>query len=171
MGRGPMKQMKQTAGVLKHRKQIWPSSEIPLPHSFNKVGITPGLAETREHKAPITQRHKETLVATNISRHVIGSSRSKTPVKAIATLLAIYTAFYLTVIGVVHFMASPDAMAAIAPDITAQRAAAPHVPPEAIGASGELPAARLADPATSAATDNARECARDAHVETECIFN
>jgi hypothetical protein len=110
-------------------------------------------------------------VATNTSRHVIGSGRSKTPVKAIATLLAIYTAFYLAVIGVVHFMTSPEAMAAIAPDITAQSAAAPNVPPEAIGASGEMPAPRLADPATSAATDSSRECARDARVETECIFN
>lgn len=110
-------------------------------------------------------------MATNTSRHVIGSGRTKTPAKAIATLLAIYTAFYLAVIGVVHFMTSPDAMAAIAPDVTAQQPAAPNVPPEANGASGETPAARLADPATSTATDNSRECARDARVETECIFN
>ena len=110
-------------------------------------------------------------MATNTSRHVIGSGRSKTPVKAVAALLAIYTAFYLAVVGVIHFMTSPDAMAAIAPDVTAQHAAAPNVPPEAIGASGELPATRLADPAASTATDHSRECARDERVETECIFN
>ena len=110
-------------------------------------------------------------MATNTSRHVIGSGRRGTSFKAVAVLLAIYTAFYLAVVGGVHFMTSPEAMAAIAPDITAQHAAAPNVPPEAIGTSGELPAARLADPATSATTDNSRECGRDERGETECIFN
>lgn len=95
-------------------------------------------------------------------------SRRTGSIGTVATLIGIYTAFYLAVIGVVHFMSSPDAMAAIAPDATVQQRAAPHLPPEAIGPLGRSTAA---DPAATSPTDNSRECARDADVENECIYN
>ena len=108
-------------------------------------------------------------MATKTSQHEIRSRRTGT-IGTVATLIGIYTAFYLAVIGVVHFISSPDAAAAIAPDTPVQQAAAPHVPPESSGTSGGLPAVRDANPAPTA-TDNSRECASDASIETECIYN
>jgi hypothetical protein len=101
-------------------------------------------------------------VATNTLRHDIGSGRSGTPIGTTAFLLGIYTAFYLAVVGIVHFMSSPDATAAITPDTTQQHAAAPNVPPESMGP--------VASPA-AAATDNSRECTLDAGIDSECVFN
>ena len=109
-------------------------------------------------------------MATKTLRNENGSRRTGS-IGTVATFIGIYTAFYLAVIGVIHFMSSPDAMAAIAPDAAVQQGAAPHVPPEAIGASGGLPAAHHAEPAAASAMDNSRECTRDAGVETECIYN
>jgi hypothetical protein len=105
-------------------------------------------------------------VATNTLRHDTGSRRTGTPIGTVATLIAIYTAFYLAVVGIVHFMSSPDATAAITPATTTAASVAYH----AREATDELPADQLAEPGT-AATDNSRECALDAGVDSECTFN
>jgi hypothetical protein len=109
-------------------------------------------------------------VAINTLRHHIGPGRTGTSIGSPAVLLGIYTAFYLAVVGMVHFMSSPDATAAITPDSAQQHAAAPDVPPESIGATGESPGAYVAKPMTSA-TDNSRECMPDAGIDAECIYN
>ena len=63
-------------------------------------------------------------MATNIRVNDIGSERSGASIKSVAAVLVVYTALYLAIIGVVHFMSSPDATAAIAPDIAPAHVAA-----------------------------------------------
>jgi len=94
-----------------------------------------------------------------------GSERS-TPTRAVATLLGVYTALYLAIVGAIHFATSPDAAAAVAPD----GAGAPI-------AVMAMPADRLADTNDASATapvvpdepDNARECT--VAIDTSCIYD
>jgi hypothetical protein len=161
---------KPVAPLLKHTKQIRPPAEIPLLHTLTTVGMSPGLTETADHQALKARQYKETVVATRNFRNENGSRRTGS-IGTVATLIGIYAAFYLAVIGVVHFVSSPDAMAAMAPDTPAQQAEAPHVPPEAVGASAGSTAVKRENPPSPSTTDNPRECVRDSAVENECIYN
>ena len=52
---------------------------------------------------------------TSSTRNDDGSERS-TPTRAVATLLGVYTALYLALVGAIHFASSPEAVAAVAPE-------------------------------------------------------
>ena len=121
-----------------------------------------------ECKPPSGGGTKENIVATSHSRKDLGSNRSGASIKSLAAVLVVYTGLYLAIVGATHFTSSPDASAAIAPDIASahvEATAAALTPSEAAGGS---PATRLSDPATGG-TDNSRECTTA--IEAECIYN
>ena len=103
-------------------------------------------------------------MARNDSRKYTGTDRSGASIKSVATVLVVYTALYLAIVGATHVMSSPDASAAIAPAHVESTVTA--VAPT--GAAGGSPATRLPEPATGGA-DNSRECT--AAIEAECIYN
>jgi hypothetical protein len=55
------------------------------------------------------------MMETSPTRNEHGSEHS-TPTRAVATLLGVYTALYLALVGALHFASSPDAAAAVAPE-------------------------------------------------------
>ena len=102
---------------------------------------------------------------TSSTRNDNGSERS-TPTRAVATLLGVYTALYLAIVGAIHFATSPDAAAAVAPQATSTRITVIAAPGEPIadttGVTSTMPA--IADD-----PDNARECTEG--IDTSCIYN
>jgi hypothetical protein len=107
-------------------------------------------------------------VATSYSRKDIGSGRSGASLKSVAAVLVVYTALYLAVVGVIHFMSSPDASAAIAPDIATAHVEATAAPVAPSAGNGESPATHQPDPAMGG-TDNSPECTTA--IDAECIYN
>jgi hypothetical protein len=96
-----------------------------------------------------------------------GSERPSS-VSAIATLLVVYTALYLAVVGAIHFASSPEAAAAVAPDVSSVSITATTLPAEPFAGYAPVPAAQLLEP-DAAETDNSRECTDG--IETACIYN
>ncbi|MET0919192.1 MAG: hypothetical protein ABWY07_12310 [Burkholderiales bacterium] len=107
-------------------------------------------------------------MATNHLRHDIGAGRSGAPLKVMAAVLVLYTALYLAIVGVIHFISSPDASAAITPDMATARVEAAAAPVARFGTASGSPSARLPNPATGG-TDNSRECTTA--IDSECIYN
>ena len=103
------------------------------------------------------------------SRNDNGSDRSKTSTGAVVTLIGVYTALYLAVVGILHFTTSPDAAAAIVPEVDQrarrqrQRCAA-----EPVRDAGGPPAPELVE-LEPGGSDNSRECTSE--IDTECIYN
>jgi hypothetical protein len=94
-----------------------------------------------------------------------GSTRSA-PTSAVATLLGVYTALYLAVVGAIHFASSPDAVAAVVPEGTSAHNAATAVPAERFADTNGLFAV---EPIVADDPDNARECIEG--TDTSCIYN
>ena len=107
-------------------------------------------------------------MATNYSRNDNGSGRSGASIKSVAAVLVVYTALYLAIIGATHVMSSPDASAAVAPDIASAHVEATAAAVAPSGAASGSPVTRLPNPATGG-TDNSRECTTA--IDTECIYN
>jgi hypothetical protein len=106
-------------------------------------------------------------VAIGYSRKDNGSDRSGASIDSVAAVLVVYTALYLAIVGFIH-LSSPDASAAIAPDVAPAHVAATAAAVGPSGSAGESPATRLPDPATGG-TDNSRECITA--IDAECIYN
>ena len=106
-------------------------------------------------------------MTTGISSNDRGSGRPS-PASALATLLGVYTALYLAVVGAIHFATSPDAAAAVAPDVTSVYVAATTLRVEPSPSAGGVPATQLLEP-DAADTDNSRECTEG--IDTSCIYN
>lgn len=106
------------------------------------------------------------------SRNDSGSDRSTTSTRAVVTLLGVYTALYLAVVGIIHFTTSPDAAAAIVPEVTrvhvAEDLAKTALPVKPFRGAGGPPAMESIEP-EAAEGDNSRECT--AGTDTECIYN
>jgi len=102
---------------------------------------------------------------TSSARNDNGSERT-TPTRAVATLLGVYTALSLAIVGAIHFASSPEAAAAVAPGA-----------PSAPTTTRAMPAEPSADTSDSSATapvvpdapDNARECTEG--IDTSCIYD
>jgi len=108
-------------------------------------------------------------VATNFHRNELSSNDRGTerpsPVSAIATLLGVYTALYLTVVGVLHFATAPDAAAAVVPNVPSAHVTETLSSPADASA---VPATSLLEP-DAADDDNSRECTSG--IDTSCIYN
>ena len=104
-------------------------------------------------------------MATNVLSNDTGSERSS-PVRALATLLGVYTALYLAVVGAIHFATSPDAAAAVVPEVTSLHVAVTTLTAEPFGSVGGVSATELIDPE---GPDSARECIDG--IDTSCIYN
>ena len=111
-------------------------------------------------------------MATHFSSNEFSSndrgSERPSPVSAIATLLAVYTALYLAVVGALHFVTSPDAAAAVVPEVTSVHIAVTTLPIEPFTGAGGVPVTQLLD-ADAAEVDNSRECSEG--IDTSCIYN
>jgi hypothetical protein len=68
-------------------------------------------------------------------------------------MLGLYAAFYLAAIGVVHFLTSPEAAAAFAPETGTTHAVATTTPVGTVRTTGDTPAPRQAGPETGAGDD------------------
>ena len=90
--------------------------------------------------------------------------------RATATLVGIYTALYLAFAGLIHFMTSPDAAAAIVPESATAAPTATIEPAATTSAVGGSIATRPLEPATDEA-DRSRECRLDSGDDSACIFN
>jgi hypothetical protein len=88
------------------------------------------------------------------------------PVRALTTLLGVYTTLYLVVVGAIHFATSPDASAAVVPEVTSLHVAVTTLAAEPIGSVGGVSGAELIDPE---GPDNSRECTEG--IDTSCIYN
>ena len=106
-------------------------------------------------------------MATDFSSNDRGSERPS-PVNSIATLLGVYTALYLGVVGAIHFATSPEASAAVAPEVTSVHIAVTTLPVEPFVGAGGVPATQLLEPDASD-TDYSRECTEG--IDTSCIDN
>ena len=108
-------------------------------------------------------------MATKDINHDADSHRARSPIKAAAVLLGIYIATYLAIAAEVHFLASPDAAATVAPDssIAPSAAATASRPPVGVGESLE---SEWLDQA-SEWTDNSRACASNAAIDSKCIVD
>jgi hypothetical protein len=94
---------------------------------------------------------------------------TKSTVKAVAVVLGVYTTLYLAIVAGIQFItSSPDALAAIAPEVQTARAAPGAGPLARFMAERGLAAAEVREPGIDE-TDNARECT--AAIDTECIYN
>ena len=102
---------------------------------------------------------------TSSNRNDNGSERS-TPTRAVATLLGVYTALYLALVGAIHFASSPEAVAAIAPEGTSAPITATAVPADPSADTNGLSAM---EPIVPDNPDNARECSEG--IDTSCIYN
>ena len=104
-------------------------------------------------------------MATNVSSNDTGSERSS-PGGALVTLLGVYAALYLAIVGALHFMTAPDATAAVVPEVTRQQIAAPALPAESFAGASDVSATALFDPE---GPDNSSECTDG--IDTSCIYN
>ena len=96
-----------------------------------------------------------------------GGSERNSPLKALTTLLGVYTALYLAVVGAIHFATSPDAAAAVVPEVTSLHVTVTTLPVEPFAGAGGVPATRLLEPDADD-TDNSRECTEG--IDTACIY-
>lgn len=105
-------------------------------------------------------------MATKDINHDADCQRARFPIKAVAVLLGIT---YLAVAAEVHFLASPDAAATVAPDssIAPSAAATASRPPVGVG---ESPVSEWLDQA-SEWTDNSRACAPNAAIDPKYIVD
>jgi hypothetical protein len=116
-------------------------------------------------KPPGATQFKETMMETSSTCNDNGSERS-TPTRAVATLLGVYTALYLTIVGAIHFASSPDAAAAVAPEPTSAPITVAAMPAERSAHANDLaPGA----PIVPDEPDNARECTGG--IDTSCIYD
>ena len=88
------------------------------------------------------------------------------PVRALNTLLAIYTTLYLVVVGAIHFATSPDASAAVVPQVTSLHVAVTSLPAEPMDGVGGVSGAERNEPEGA---DVSRECIEG--IDTSCIYN
>jgi len=102
---------------------------------------------------------------TSCTRNDNGSERS-TPTRAVATLLGVYTALYLAIVGAIHFASSPDAAAAVAPQRTSAPITMPAIPAEPSADANDLSATA---PIVPDEPDNARECTGG--IDASCIYD
>lgn len=111
-------------------------------------------------------------MATNVSGNEFSSNdrgyERPTRGSAIATLVGVYTALYLALVGAIHFASSPEAAAAVAPDVSSVSITATTLPAEPFAGYAGAPATQLLEP-DAAETDNSRECTDG--IETACIYN
>jgi hypothetical protein len=124
------------------------------------------LIRSLESKLPTTPLHKEIFVATKDINHDADSHRARSPIKAAVVLLGIT---YLAVAAEVHFLASPDAAATVAPDNSIAPSAAATASRPSLGV-GESPVSEQLDQA-SEWTDNSRACAPNAAIDSKCILD
>ena len=104
-------------------------------------------------------------MTTGFSGNDSGSERS-TQTHAIATLLGVYTALYLGIVGAIHFATTPDAAAAVVPEVTSLHVAVSTLPAEPFGSVGGVSGTELI---VAEEPDNSRECVDG--VDTSCIYN
>jgi hypothetical protein len=107
------------------------------------------------------------IVAKNLSSNDRGTKRPSA-VSAIATLLGVYTALYLGVVGVLHFATSPEAAAAVVPAVTSAQIAQPMLPAAPSTGEVSVDATQMVDP-DAADEDDSRECVGG--IDTSCIYN
>jgi hypothetical protein len=154
---------------VQHRKQKGAPAEIPQKQSLPRVASHPVTQYDRKVEAAKAAEPKEMIVATHFHRNECSSKDSGTERpsagSAIATLLGIYTALYLAVVGVLHVVTSPDAAAAVVPNVTSASIVAPAEPP--IG-EVNVDATQVLEP-DAADEDNSRECVGGN--DTSCIYN
>ena len=108
-------------------------------------------------------------MATKDINHDADSHGARFPIKAAAVLLGICIATYLAVAAEVHFLASPDAAATVAPDSSTAPSAAATAASPPLGV-GESPVSEWLDKA-SEWTDNSRACAPNAAIDSKRIFD
>jgi hypothetical protein len=102
---------------------------------------------------------------TSSARTDNGSERS-TPTRAVATLLGVYTALYLAIVGAIHFASSPEAAAAVAPGAPSAQMTTRPMPAEPSADANDSSATA---PVVPDAPDNARECTGG--IDTSCIYD
>ena len=157
---------------MKHRKQKGPLAEIPPKQSLPRVASHPVTHFDRNVEAAKAADPKEMIVATHFHRNELSSNDRGTerpsPASAIATLLGIYTALYLAVVGVLHVVTSPDAAAAVVPNVTSASIVAPAKPAEPPIGEVNVDATQFLEP-DAADEDNSRECVGG--IDTSCIYN
>jgi hypothetical protein len=105
------------------------------------------------------------MMETTSTRSDNGSERN-TPTRAVATLLGVYTALYLTIVGAIHFASSPDAAAAVAPDGTRAPITVPAMAAQPSSATNDSSGTV---PVVPDEPDNARECTDG--VDASCIYD
>ena len=88
------------------------------------------------------------------------------PVRALTTLLGVYTTLYLVVVGAIHFATSPDASAAVVPEVTSLHVAVTTLRAEPLGSVGGVSGTELI---VSDELDNSRECVDG--IDTSCIYD
>ena len=86
-------------------------------------------------------------------------------VGSLVILLAVYAALYLSIAGAIHFVTSPEAVAAVVTKATGAQNAIPVPAEPAAGGSGAS-ANELVDPE---GPDNSRECVDG--VDVSCIYD
>ena len=104
-------------------------------------------------------------MTTGFSSNDSGSERS-TQTRALATLLGVYAALYLGIVGAIHFATTPDAAAAVVPEVASLHVAVPMLPAEPSVNVGGVPGTELV---AAEEPDNSRECVDG--VDTSCIYN
>lgn len=109
--------------------------------------------------------NKETIMATSTSSNDNGSER-RSPVGALTTLLGVYTALYLAVLGAIHFATSPDATAAVVPEVASSHVIATPLPAQPFGSVDGMSGTKIID---AEEPDTTRECTGG--VDTSCIYN
>ena len=104
-------------------------------------------------------------MATGSSSNDNGFERSS-PVGALSTLLGVYTALYLAVLGAIHFATSPDAAAAVVPEVTRLHVTVTTLPAEPFGNVDGVSGTEII---VADEPDNSRECIEG--VDTSCIYD
>jgi hypothetical protein len=104
-------------------------------------------------------------MATSFSSNDNGSENS-TPTRALATLLGVYTALYLAVLGAIHFATSPDVSAAVVPEVKSVQVAVSTLSAEPVGSVSVVSGTEFIDPD---GPDNSRECIDG--IDTSCIYD
>ena len=108
-------------------------------------------------------------MATSFHRNELSSkdlgTERPSPVSAIATLLGVYTALYLAVVGVLHFATAPDAAAAVVPSVPSAHVTETLSSP---ADGGAVATPSLLEP-DAAEEENSRECTGG--IDMSCIYN
>ena len=104
-------------------------------------------------------------MATGSASNERGFDRSS-PCRALTTLLGVYTTLYLVVVGAIHFATSPDASAAVVPEVTSLHVAVTTLRAEPLGSVGGVSGTELI---VAEDLDNSRECVDG--IDTSCIYD